>query len=280
MVGFLEIQGPNCHESLHLPLPKVELWRYLRCKGTFKFMVVEITNYMVPYGLRYFYGNFSWQEEDSVTHRGSRDDTSKNKSSNQTWLQSPGVKRDLNPNIFSKRCGYIHVCRQHVLTHRDSVRERRTCDMVRGNSDYAGDRMDYTRGNLSPNLQARFCKLYPADFVGWNWAIQVNSWFPKNGNHWSLYLYTMLGGFFPMDFRVKSPRAWRCRKRARPCFEKSRGGFLNKTKHKQILNARNTKTSKLQPMNRQNRACRIELADLGLEFPIVKSILLLALYKP
>jgi len=30
----------------------------------------------------------------------------------------------------------------------------------------AGDRMDFTRGNLSPNLQARFCKPYPADFVG------------------------------------------------------------------------------------------------------------------
>jgi len=50
-------------------------------------------------------------------------------------------------------------------------------------------------------------------------------------------------GFFPMDFRVKSLRAWRCRKRAKPCFEKSRGGVLNKTTHKQILNARDTKTS-------------------------------------
>jgi len=30
----------------------------------------------------------------------------------------------------------------------------------------AGDRMDFTGGNLSPNLQAQFCKLYPADFVG------------------------------------------------------------------------------------------------------------------
>ena len=26
--------------------------------------------------------------------------------------------------------------------------------------------IDETCGNLSPNLQARFCKLYPADFVG------------------------------------------------------------------------------------------------------------------
>jgi len=43
----------------------------------------------------------------------------------------------------------------------------------------AGDKIDFTRGNLSPNLQARFCKLYPADFVGWNWVIQVNSGFQK-----------------------------------------------------------------------------------------------------
>jgi len=83
----------------------------------------------------------------------------------------------------------------------------------------------------------------------------------------------MLGGFFSMDCRVKSPRAWRCRKRARPCLEKSRGGFLNKMKHKQILKAKNTKTSKLQLKNLQDGACRIELADLGLKFPLVKSIL-------
>ena len=95
----------------------------------------------------------------------------------------------------------------------------------------------------------------------------------KNGNQGSLYLYTMLGGFFSMDCRVRSPRAWRCRKRARPCLEKSRGGFLNKMKHKQILKAKNTKTSKLQLKNLQDRACRIELADLGLKFPLVKSIL-------
>jgi len=54
-------------------------------------------------------------------------------------------------------------------------------------------------------------------------------------------------------------------------FEKSRGEFLNWMKHKQILKVRNTKTSKLQPKNWQDRACRIELADLG-NF-LVKSIL-------
>jgi len=32
-------------------------------------------------------------------------------------------------------------------------------------------------------------------------------------------------------------------------------------KHKKILEARNTKTSKLQPKNRQDRACRIELKN-------------------
>ena len=43
----------------------------------------------------------------------------------------------------------------------------------------AGNKTDVSRWDLSPNLQARFCKLYPADFVGWNWVFQVNSWFPK-----------------------------------------------------------------------------------------------------
>jgi len=46
-----------------------------------------------------------------------------------------------------------------------------------------------------------------------------------------------------------------------------------------ISEARNTKTSKLQPEKRQDRACRIELADLGLKFPLVKSILSPALWK-
>ena len=46
-------------------------------------------------------------------------------------------------------------------------------------------------------------------------------------------------------------------------FEKIPGGDLNET---QIMRARNTQTSKLQPKNRQDRACRIELVDLGLNF--------------
>jgi len=37
--------------------------------------------------------------------------------------------------------------------------------------------------------------------------------------------------------------------------------------------ARNTKTSKLQPKNQQDTACRIELADLGLQFRLVTSML-------
>jgi len=31
-------------------------------------------------------------------------------------------------------------------------------------TSYSGNKTDFSRGNLSPNLQARFCKLYPADF--------------------------------------------------------------------------------------------------------------------
>jgi len=42
------------------------------------------------------------------------------------------------------------------------------------------------------------------------------------------------------------------------------------------MKARNTQTSKLQPKNWQDRACRIELADLGLSFNHAKSVLPLA----
>jgi len=65
---------------------------------------------------------------------------------------------------------------------------------------------------------------------------------------------------------VKSPFALRFRKRTRPCLKKSRGGGLNQTKHKQIMKAKNTQTIKLQPKNLQDRAFRIQLADLGLNF--------------
>ena len=40
-------------------------------------MIVEITNHMVPYGLRQFYGRYGSQEQDSLTHRDSRDVTPK-----------------------------------------------------------------------------------------------------------------------------------------------------------------------------------------------------------
>jgi len=75
----------------------------------------------------------------------------------------------------------------------------------------------------------------------------------------------MIGGFFPMDCRVKSPRAWRCRRRARVCWENPGEGVLNQTNHKQILKGRNTKTSKLQLKNWQDRVYRVEVAESSLE---------------
>jgi len=124
----------------------------------------------------------------------------------------------------------------------------------------AGGRTDFTRGNLSPNLQARFCKLYPADFVGWNRVIQVILWSPKNGNQGSLYLYTMPAGFFQINRSVKSPLTWRCRKRDRPCLEIPGGDFWTE---------RNTNKSwKLgthKQVNCKWKIDRIELAKLGLQ---------------
>jgi len=136
------------------------------------------------------------------------------------------------------------------------------CVLCGINKFYAGGRMDFARGKFKPKSASWSCKLYPANIVDCNWVIQVNSWFPKNGNQGSLYLYTMPWGFFLMHFHVTFI--------TRACLEKSRGRFLNQTKHKQILN---TKTIKLQPENQQDRACRIEFAHLGLNFPLIKSIL-------
>jgi len=46
---------------------------------------------------------------------------------------------------------------------------------------------------------------------------------------------------FPDGFSRQKPARLALPETRPPCFEKSRGGFLNKTKYKQILNARNTK---------------------------------------
>jgi len=59
----------------------------------------------------------------------------------------------------------------------------------------------------SPNLQARFSQHYPADFVGYNQVIQVNPWFPKNGNQGSFYLYTMPWDVFPRWVVASKARA-------------------------------------------------------------------------
>jgi len=37
----------------------------------------------------------------------------------------------------------------------------------------AGGRTDFTTGNLNPNLQARFCKLYSADFALFSWQKEI-----------------------------------------------------------------------------------------------------------
>jgi len=41
-------------------------------------------------------------------------------------------------------------------------------DVWRKKEHNACGRIDFTKGFLRPSLQARFCKLYPADFVGCN----------------------------------------------------------------------------------------------------------------
>ena len=117
-------------------------------------------------------------------------------------------------------------------------------------------------------LSCRFCQLKLR-----NWVIQVNSWFPTNGNQGSLCLYKMPGGFFSDRSLGQKPVPFALPQTRSTLFGKIPEGIFI---HKQILKARNTQISKLQPKNRQDRACRIELADLSLNFPRAKSVLPLA----
>jgi len=94
----------------------------------------------------------------------------------------------------------------------------------------------------------------------------------KNGNQGSLYLYIMPRGFFQIVCSVPSLRAGRCRKCARPCSEKSWRGFSKQNTNK----SRKIGTHKqvnCNQQNRQDRACTIELADLGFDFYRAKSVL-------
>jgi len=46
-----------------------------------------------------------------------------------------------------------------VISMQDFENEILDFQQILNGSGYAGNKMDFTRGNLSPNLQARFCKL-------------------------------------------------------------------------------------------------------------------------
>jgi len=72
-------------------------------------------------------------------------------------------------------------------------------------------------------------------------------------------LYTILGGFFQILYRQKPARLALLKTRP-TLFEKIPGGDFERN-----TNMKATQTCKLQPKNRQYRACRIELADLGKE---------------
>ena len=56
-------------------------------------------------------------------------------------------------------------------------------------------------------------------------------------------------------------------------FEKIPGGIFELNMTQTNHEARNTQTSKLHPKNWQDTACRIELADVGLNFHRAKSVL-------
>jgi len=93
-----------------------------------------------------------------------------------------------------------------------------------GGGEQAGNRIDFTRGNL-----ARICKLDSASSILPILKLSCPSKLvisEKWKSRITLPVHNARG-FFRMGRSVKSPRAWRCRKRARPCLKKSRGGFFN-----------------------------------------------------
>ena len=153
---------------------------------------------------------------------------------------------------------YIYVC-AHVCVDICYIRNLKSswCSIFWDITPVAGFyQRKFKPKSASTILQALSCRF----FVGWNWVIQVNPWFPKNWNQGSLYLYTMPGGFFEMVCSVKSPRAWRCRKRARPCLKNPRAGFWTKR------NATNPwKLGSLKQVNCNRKIGRIELAESSLQ---------------
>jgi len=115
---------------------------------------------------------------------------------------------------------------------------------------YASDRMDLTRGNLKPKsassilqaLSCRFCRLQLSNpsklVISKKWKSRIALHVQNDWGRFSNGLSRQNQG------RLALPEM-------RPTlFLKIPGGGLNQTKHKQILKARNTKTSKLQPKNR------------------------------
>jgi len=120
-------------------------------------------------------------------------------------------------------------------------------------------------GSILQALSCRFCRLKLSNpsklMISKKWKSRI-----------VLLVTKCLGAFFQMVWRRKPARF--ALPKARPTlFEKISRGGVELTKFKQIMKARNTQTSKLQPKNQQDRACRIELADLGLNFHRAKSVL-------
>jgi len=151
----------------------------------------------------------------------------------------------------------------------------------------------------------------PISFVGFPWRTTATLVRGRVFTILYRYLYIWLGVFFRWVADFKRPRAWRCRTRARPCPEESRDAtgqcdgishlfdllfhsLVTLTwSHHVVLctlrcvavcfwTKRNTNKSwklgthtqvKLQSKNRQDRDCRIELADLGVKIPLETSIL-------
>ena len=111
--------------------------RVVRVPSILRYLEVYGNVNCLPHGTIWFkvVCRYCWQEEDSLTHSGSRDDTTK---------KNRPIKLDFSVQVWSvnwTRTYFQHDVDTYVDTmywHTawDSVQERRTCDMVRGSSFY------------------------------------------------------------------------------------------------------------------------------------------------
>jgi len=75
--------------------------------------------------------------------------------------------------VITRHKRALHICCCH-FPHTKTALSFKSLSTVISHRN-AGGRTDFTTGNRSPNLQARFCKLYPANFALFSWRKEITT---------------------------------------------------------------------------------------------------------